>query len=84
MTSAKETAIDYALGAGGGLVYLLSQAIFGSGFIGSLIGAVIAGSVIKGTRGTILATLLGFMALAGIGQSSSASASQSTDTRGVM
>jgi len=57
---------DYAVGAGGGLVYLLSQGIFGSGLIGSLVAPVLAGSVIKGARGTALATIAGFMALAGL------------------
>jgi hypothetical protein len=71
----KDAMIDYAVGLGGGLVYALSTAITGSGLIGGLVGAGIAGSVVKGTRGTAIATILGFMTLAGsIG---SASASQS-------
>ena len=43
---------DYAVGAGGGLIYGLAQAILGSGFIGSLAAPVLAGSVVKGPRGT--------------------------------
>ena len=54
---------DYAVGAGGGLVFGLAKAILGSGLIGSLAAPVIAGSVIKGARGTALATVAGFMAL---------------------
>ena len=54
---------DYAVGAGGGLLFAISRSIFGSGFFGSLIAAVLAGSVIKGDRGTAVATVAGFMAL---------------------
>jgi len=54
---------DYAVGAGGGLVFGLAQAIFGSGLIGSLAAPVLAGSIVKGARGTALATIAGFMAL---------------------
>lgn len=58
---------DFALGAGGGLIYSLSQAIFGSGLIGSLAAPVLAGSVVKGNRGTALATIAGFMLFASLG-----------------
>lgn len=61
----KEAMIDYACGAGGGIVYALSTALTGSGLIGGLIGAGLAGSIIKGTRGTVLATTLGFMTIVG-------------------
>ena len=61
----KDAMIDYAVGAGGGIIYALSTAITGSGLIGGLLGAGIAGSVIKGTRGTVLATTLGFMTIVG-------------------
>jgi len=57
---------DYAVGAGGGLIYGLAQAILGSGFLGSLAAPVLAGSVVKGPRGTALATIAGFMALQGM------------------
>lgn len=56
----KESMISYALGAGGGLLYGLSSRIFGSGLIGGLLGAGLAGATIKGTRGEIIATVLGF------------------------
>ena len=56
---------DFATGAIGGLVYALSSAILGSGMIGALAAPVLAGSVIKGPRGTALATVAGFMLLAG-------------------
>ena len=58
---------DFAVGAGGGLVYGLASSIFGSGLIGALAAPILAGSVIKGTRGTVLATIAGFMLLAGLG-----------------
>lgn len=61
----KEALIDYGLGAGGGIVYALSTALTGSGFLGGLIGAGLAGSIIKGTRGTAIATILGFMTIVG-------------------
>ena len=69
---------DFAVGAGGGLVYMLASAIFGSGLLGALASPVLAGSVVKGTRGTALATIAGFMLLAGLNQASTASAA-STD-----
>ena len=61
----KESLIDYGLGAGGGLIYAISTAVTGSGFIGSLLGAGLAGSVVKGTRGTVIATMLGFQMILG-------------------
>lgn len=73
--------IDFAVGAGGGLVYAIAQAIFGSGLIGALAAPVLAGSVIKGTRGTALATIAGFMLLSGIsGGASAQAATTSGDT----
>jgi len=50
----------YGYGAGGGLVYSLATGVFGSGLLGSLASAALTGSVIKGTQGEILATVLGF------------------------
>ena len=61
----KDSMIDYALGAGGGLIYAISTALTGSGLIGGLVGAGIAGSIIKGTRGTAIATILGFNTIIG-------------------
>lgn len=56
----KSAMTSYAYGVGGGIVYSLTTNIFGSGFLGSLASAAIAGSVIKGVRGEIIATILGF------------------------
>lgn len=78
----KGALIDYAIGAGGGLFYMLSRAILGSGLIGGLLGAGIAGAAVKGTRGEIIATILGFMAI--IGSMGSAQASNGAPTRGVI
>lgn len=65
---------DFAIGAGGGLVFALSQAIFGSGLIGALAAPVLAGSIVKGTRGTALATIAGFLLFSGALGGASASA----------
>jgi len=79
----KSSMISYALGLGGGLLYSLATAIFGSGLIGGLLGAGLAGATIKGTRGEIIATVLGFQSV--VGAMSSASASTNTsNSRGVM
>jgi len=58
---------DYAYGAIGGLAFGLVRSLFGSGLIGSLAAPVLAGSIIKGERGTVIATAAGFLAFAGMG-----------------
>lgn len=78
----KESMINYALGLGGGLLYGLSTSILGSGLFGGLLGAGIAGAAIKGVRGEIIATMLGFQTV--MGAMSSASASTSSNSRAVM
>ena len=55
---------DFAYGAIGGATYGLVSSIFGSGFLGLLAAPVVAGSVVKGERGTIISTVAGFLALA--------------------
>ena len=50
VSGVRNSAVDYALGAGGGLLYALSVGFTGSGLLGGLIGAGIAGSVIKGSH----------------------------------
>ena len=64
--------MDYAVGLGGGLIYALSTAFTGSGLLGGLLGAGIAGSVVKGTRGTAIATVLGFQTIIGAASQSQA------------
>lgn len=74
----KGAVTDYAVGAGGGLVFALSRAMLGSGFLGSLIAAAVAGSVIKGDRGTLIATMAGFMGMVdSVGGASAAPATSS-------
>ena len=63
MKGMKGSLSDFLYGAGGGLTYSLITALTGSGLIGGLIGAAVAGSVIKGDRGTMIATILGFQAI---------------------
>lgn len=77
----KDAMIDYLVGAGGGLLYGLSSALFGSGLIGGVAGAAIAGSMIKGVRGTVIASNLGFQT--GLSMLS-AGASNDADADGIM
>lgn len=79
----KESMINYALGLGGGLLYALSTSILGSGLFGGLLGAGIAGAAIKGTRGEIIATVLGFQTVVGAISNASASNNQQS-SRAVM
>lgn len=51
---------DFAVGSLGGLAYSITKALFGSGWIGALAAALMAGSVVKGPRGTALSTVAGF------------------------
>lgn len=57
---------DFAYGAIGGAAYGLTAAILGSGFLGLLAAPIVAGSVIKGERGTVISTVAGFLALASL------------------
>ena len=77
MRGVQDSLIDYAVGLGGGVIYSLSTSLTGSGLIGGLLGAGIAGSVIKGARGTAIATILGFQSIVGsMGQTASAAPTQ--------
>ncbi len=81
----KGALIDGAVGAGGGILYGITRAIFGSGIIGSLAALILAGSAVKGIRGTALATTAGFMAGSGIFEATGGTqASSGAGTRGVM
>ena len=53
---------DYAYGIAGGVVYNLVSRFSGSSLIGSAVAAVLAGSVVKGTRGEVIAVMAGFAA----------------------
>ncbi len=65
---------DFGVGALGGLVFLLAYRLFGG--LGVIAAPLIAGAMIKGDRGSMIATMAGFMllALGAFGTSSSASA----------
>tara|TARA_Y100000310_G_scaffold222734_1_gene224471 strand:+ start:4615 stop:4956 length:342 start_codon:yes stop_codon:yes gene_type:complete len=65
MRGIQDSLIDYAVGLGGGVIYALSNAFTGSGLLGGLIGAGLAGSVVRGSRGTAIATILGFQSIIG-------------------
>jgi len=75
----KSAFADFGYGAIGGAVYGLTTAILGSGFLGLLAAPLVAGSVVKGERGTMISTMAGFLALAslfsGSGSTSASSAS---------
>ena len=79
MGGVKEARIVYGIGAGGGVVYAIARAVTGSGFLGGLVGAGLAGSVVKGQRGTTIATILGFQAIVG-GMNTVQAAPASADT----
>ena len=58
---------DYGVGAIAGISYnvisnFTAQMGFGGGLLGGAIAAAGVGSVVKGTRGEVLATMLGFQA----------------------
>lgn len=59
----KDAAINFGVGVGGGLIYKIVTGITGSGLLGGLAGAIVAGSVIKGDRGEMISTVLGFNAI---------------------
>lgn len=81
MGGVQSSLIDYAVGLGGGVIYSISQAVTGSGLLGGLLGAGLAGSVVKGARGTAIATILGFQSIVGsIGQATTSEPSGEDDT----
>ena len=53
---------DFGIGLLGGLVFLFALRLFGA--LGVLAAPLLAGSMIKGDRGTIIATLAGFALVA--------------------
>ena len=72
---------DFAVGMGGGIAYRLSQALLGSGLIGGIAAAGIAGAMVKGVRGTAIATILGFQSIIG---SATTTSQPAQSGRGVM
>jgi len=61
----KDSFKDFGMGLVGGLIFVMALRMFGG--LGLLAAPLIAGSVIKGDRGSMIATMSGFMlfALAG-------------------
>jgi hypothetical protein len=53
---------DFGIGAIGGLVFLIAYSLFGG--LGLIAAPLLAGTVIKGDRGSTIATMSGFMLLA--------------------
>jgi hypothetical protein len=72
---------DFGVGAIGGLVFLLAYKLFGG--LGVIAAPLIAGAMIKGERGQIIATMAGFMLLA-LGVFSSSGGSSSSNDTGTM
>jgi hypothetical protein len=76
---------DALIGGASGLIYAISQGIFGSGLIGSILSVVLAGSFLKGPRATAVATVAGFMAVAGgLGGGSTQETASTENVRGTM
>lgn len=64
----KGALMGYLYGAGGGLVYKFASQFLGSSLLGSVASAALAGAVIKGEEGKIIATVLGFQGMmSGVG-----------------
>jgi len=53
---------DMVVGVGGGAVQGIGTAIFGNSIIGSILSVVLAGSVLKGQKAEIVATVAGYEA----------------------
>lgn len=68
---------DFAFGAIGGLIFLIALKIFGP--LGALAAPLIAGAMIKGNRGEIIATMAGFMLLAAGGLAASGGGDSGTN-----
>ena len=80
----KDAFIDFAVGAGGGLVYNLASQVLG-GTLGASLAPVLVGSIVKGTRGTALSTIAGFLLLSGLGgQAPANGGGDNSGSRGVM
>ena len=68
---------DFGVGAVGGLLFLIAYQLFGA--LGVVAAPLIAGSMIKGSRGTVIATIAGFMLLAVGGMAVGGGGSQAGD-----
>jgi hypothetical protein len=68
---------DFGIGALGGLVFILALKIFGP--LGILAAPLLTGSTLKGDKGTLIATVAGFMLVAGTGVMAGGTAAASSD-----
>lgn len=59
----RAAAMDYLYGAAGGTVAKVATRYAGDSLIGNAVAAALAGSMVKGERGAILATIIGFNAV---------------------
>jgi hypothetical protein len=73
-----------AMGAAGALIFQLVSNFFGSSLIGGAVGIALAGSVVKGEQGKMIATLIGYemiksgqLSLPGMGGGSSQQSAES-------
>ena len=78
----KESMLAYAVGLGGGVLYSLAARLLGSGLIGGLLGAGVAGAAVKGVKGEIISTVLGFQTI--VSSMGTASNSTATSQRAIM
>lgn len=59
----KNAAIDYLYGGAGAVVAKISTRYMGDSLLGNAVAAALAGSVVKGEKGEILAVMIGFNAV---------------------
>jgi hypothetical protein len=77
----KDALKDFGVGAIGGLGYAMVASMTGASFLGLAIAGVLAGSLIKGNRGEIIATVCGFLAISAL---MGGTAGAATSTQGEM
>lgn len=57
---------NYGIGGIAGLAYRFTSNLVGSGLVGGAVSAALAGSMVKGDKGEIIATMLGFQSGLGL------------------
>lgn len=76
----KDSAVNYGVGLGAGLLYKIVTSLTGSGLLGGLAGAVVTGSIVKGERSDTITTILGFQSIAGGNPTTATATSASADS----
>ena len=76
----RSSAMDFGVGALGGLIFQIGTSIFGNSILGGLASAAAAGAVVKGPRGQIVATVAGFQALSQSGLGGGGSTADASDS----